>query len=141
MMKKLMLGLAVCECMTVGGMEEHFDAVKTDPTNKAKLSQLVTLCVKKDGKDLARTALKMFKETKTNTSDVSWERIGAMLSAIVYDWDRAGYYGVGNCQHYVNGAYIGMFGPFTLSDFKSNPLLSTSYVDGVFPVPDHVNLD
>lgn len=127
--------------MSIYNLEAHFAAVNKDPMNKAELSQLVTLCVKKDGKDLARTALKMFKETKTHANDVSWERIGAMLSTIVYDWDRAGYYGVGNCQHYVDGAYTGMFGPFTLGDFKNNPLLSTSYIDGVFPISDHVDLD
>ena len=127
--------------MTVNAMETHFGAVQINPTNRVALSQLVALCVNKDGRNVACAALKMFKEAKQRENDVNWERIGAMLSAIVYDWDRAGFYGVGNCPHYVDGAYAGVFGPYSLDDFKNDPFLSTSYVDGIFPVPDHVDLD
>lgn len=140
-MKKLVLGLTVCWCVTANGMNEYFKALEHDPQDKDQLSKLVDLCVQKTGERDARLALNMFKEAKTRTKNVSWERIGAMLYAIVYDWDRAGYYGVGDCLYYVNGVYTGRFGPFTSGDFKDEPYFSTSYKNEVFPVPDHIDLD
>lgn len=141
-MKKLILGMAVC-CGVAGAMDldERFDALKKDFKNRENLSRVVKLCVQQQGRDAARSVLKMFEGVSDRADDVCWNRIGAMLYAIVYDWNNAGYYGVGECQDYVDGAYAGTFGPFTLSDFKSDPFLSTTYVDGVLSEPDYFSLD
>lgn len=126
MMKKFVLSLAVYGCVVVNAMDGHFDVLVREPQNEKVLFQLVELCVQKTGEDLAHLALKKFEE-KSSIDSVGWKRIGAMLYAIVYDWDRAGFYGVGSCQHYVDGALAGKFGPFNLSDFKDEPYLSTTY--------------
>ncbi len=125
MIRKMIIVFCMYGSMSVSGMDKCFNNVKSDPSNREKLAQLVALCVQKDGEAVAHSVWEMFTETEPTTDDICWRQIGSMLHAIVFDWDRAGYYGVGDYKYYVDGAYSGRFGPFSLECFKFDDSFST----------------
>ena len=119
-MKKMVLGLAVCWCVTVGGMEnektskikELVSSVVVHPEDSAELRELVEIL--SDSEEGTETAMECCNNLSTATATVEFQQIASMLQAIRRDWSEYGY--SMPVDYYIKGAFSGKFGPYNIPD-------------------------
>ncbi len=118
MMKKIVIGLAVCfivvNTLRVEGMNEGvIQKVVSSPSNSENLRELVS-CVMKDNKDVlqARSSISSEAEKVTDGEELK-QLLLYRISSMLYQLSRdIRTYGTDSIDHYVYGVIAGDFGPF-----------------------------
>ena len=116
MMKKLILGLAVCGCVAVNGMEltRLADEVVAYPRDTDKLKAMVLSVIEDNNKTLQARSYIHSKIDSLEAEEATYTqlylyRVCSMLYQLSRDIRNYGPYSI---DHYVYGAIEGNFGPF-----------------------------
>lgn len=113
-MKKLLLGIAVCCCISGVNGTDLVSVVVADPTSYHNVSLLVSSIMKDDEEiTKAESALKNSARNvecgATGHDRLTIERICCMLYSLSRDLRS---YNLSSVDYYVKGARDGLFGPF-----------------------------
>ena len=110
-MKKIVLGLAVCWCVTASGMEKRLvDSAVRSPEDSGVLSRLVANVIADNGRVLeAKRLLDEQISPDDESKNLFLYRISSMLYRISVDIRTRGTLSV---MDYVDGAMKGTFGPY-----------------------------
>ena len=122
MMKKLLLGIAVCcgvsgmACEYANGMNSVAAIVSDiaeDPCNKTKLTTLVEkLTNEETGSGDTDLAIDVAQSTEVKEElKLDFEKIVCMIFGIAHDW-CCGYKRMHSPEYYIEGAKTGKFGPY-----------------------------